>query len=217
VNFGFADGQGAQFANNNPGGQPFQLREGSNLLERSIGANVTLFGGGRIGSTQLDVFLSALRNNNLLRILAEPNLATISGKEAEFLAGGEFPIPVPQAGGGGNAAITVEYKQFGVRLTFIPVVLGDGKIRIQGTAEVSDLDFSRSVSIGGFSIPSLTKRNVSTTIELNEGQTFAVAGLLNNRVTASKQAVPLLGDIPVLGALFRASGTSGTRPSWSCW
>ncbi|MDB5294414.1 MAG: flp pilus assembly protein secretin, partial [Phycisphaerales bacterium] len=203
VNFGFADGK-SHFANNSPGGAPFGLGDGTGTLTRSAGTSVTLFGGGQIGSAAFDVFLSALRNNNLLRVLAEPNLATLSGKEAEFLAGGEFPIPVPQAGGSGNAAITVEYKQYGVRLTFTPVVLGDGKIRVQGTAEVSDLDFTRSVAIGGFSIPSLTKRTVSTTIELSEGQTFSLAGLLNNRVTASKQAIPLLGDIPVLGALFRS-------------
>lgn len=203
VNFGFADGTG-HFANNVPGGGPYALQDGTGTLTRSAGAAVTMFGGGQIGSAQFDVFLSALRNNNLLRVLAEPNLATLSGKEAQFLAGGEFPIPVPQSGGSGNAAITVEYKQFGIRLSFIPVVLGDGKIRIQGTAEVSDLDFSRSVALGGFSIPSLTKRTVSTTIELAEGQTFSLAGLLNNRVTTSKQSVPLLGDIPVLGALFRS-------------
>jgi pilus assembly protein CpaC len=152
----------------------------------------------------LDVFVTALRQNNLLRVLAEPNLTAISGQEASFLAGGEFPIPVPQAGGSGNAAITVEYKQFGVRLNFVPVVMGDGKIRLKVSPEVSDLDFSRSVTLQGFSIPSLTKRNVTTTIEMSEGQTFAVAGLLNNRVTSSKHVVPVLGDIPVLGALFRS-------------
>jgi pilus assembly protein CpaC len=204
VNFGFGGTNGVEFGNNVPGGGPFAVNEGIGNLTRVAGANVTLFGGGRIGSTNFDIFLSALRNNNLLRVLAEPNLATLSGKEAQFLAGGEFPIPVPQSGGSGNAAITVEYKQFGIRLSFVPVVLGDGKIRVQGTAEVSDLDFSRSVALGGFSIPSLTKRTISTTIELSEGQTFALAGLLNNRVTTSKQAVPLLGDIPVLGALFRS-------------
>jgi pilus assembly protein CpaC len=205
VNFGFADGHAGSLGSNVPGGGPF-AKGSVGSLTSSVGANVTLFGGGRIGSTEFDIFLSALRNNNLLRVLAEPNLSTVSGKEAQFLAGGEFPIPVPQSGGagGGGTAITVEYKQFGVRLSFTPVVLGDGKIRLQGTAEVSDLDFTRSVALNGFSIPSLTKRTVTTTIELNEGQTFAVAGLLNNRVTATKQAVPLLGDVPVLGALFRS-------------
>jgi pilus assembly protein CpaC len=204
VNFGFNDGQSG-FGNNVPGGGPYGIN-GTTVgnLSRSIGAGVTLFGGGRVGNADFDILVTALRNNNLLRVLAEPNLSTMSGKEAKFLAGGEFPIPVPQAGGGGNAAITVEYKQFGIQLTFVPVVLGDGRIRINGTAEVSDLDYSRSVTLSGFVIPSLTKRTVTNTIELQEGQTFAVAGLLNNRVTANKQAVPLLGDIPVLGALFRS-------------
>jgi pilus assembly protein CpaC len=137
-------------------------------------------------------------------VLAEPNLIAMSGQEASFLAGGEFPIPVPQDGGDGSSTITIDYKQFGVKLDFVPTVLGDGKIRLKVEPEVSDLDFSRSVSFGGFVIPGLTKRTVSTTIELSEGQTFAVAGLLNNRVVASKDVTPLLGDLPVLGALFRS-------------
>src|SRR5205085_3550760 len=132
----------------------------------------------------------ALRSKVPPRVLAEPNRTAMSGQEASFLAGGEFPIPVPQAGGSGGTAITVEYKQFGVRLNFLPVVLGDGRIRLKVAPEVSDLDYSRSVSFNGFTIPSLTKRNVITTIELNEGQTFAVAGLLNNRVTATNDVVP---------------------------
>jgi pilus assembly protein CpaC len=169
----------------------------------TINPAVSIFGGGQIGSTALEVFVQAMRTNNLLRVLAEPNLTAISGQDASFLAGGEFPIPVPQAGGGATA-ITVEYKQFGVRLNFLPVVLGDGRIRLKVAPEVSDLDFSRSVSFNGFTIPALTKRNVVTTIELNEGQTFSVAGLLNNRVTATNDVVPLLGDLPVLGALFRS-------------
>ncbi|HEX8912015.1 MAG TPA: type II and III secretion system protein family protein, partial [Humisphaera sp.] len=202
VNFGFADGR-SSFANNQPGGGGFGTGSTAGTLTRAAGAGVTLFGGGAIGNTTFDVLVSALRNNNLLRVLAEPNLSTVSGKEAKFLAGGEFPIPIPQPGGTGST-ITVEYKQFGIQLTFVPVVLGDGKIRLQGTAEVSDLDYSRSVTLSGFVIPSLTKRTVTTTVELQEGQTLAVAGLLNNRITASKAAVPLLGDLPVLGALFRS-------------
>ena len=125
----------------------------------TINPAVSIFGGGQIGSTALEVFVQAMRTNNLLRVLAEPNLTAISGQDASFLAGGEFPIPVPQAGGGATA-ITVEYKQFGVRLSFLPVVLGDGRIRLKVAPEVSDLDFSRSVSFNGFTIPALTKRNV---------------------------------------------------------
>src|SRR6185503_17201497 len=109
--------------------------------------------------------------NNLLRILAEPNLTAISGQEANFLAGGEFPIPVSQGGqsAGGGAAITIEYREFGVKLRFIPVVLGDGKIRLKVAPEVSDLDFTTAVRFNGFVIPGLTSRKVETTIDLGDG------------------------------------------------
>ena len=142
----------------------------------------------------------------MLRVLAEPNLVVYSGARGSFLAGGEFPFPVPQtaSGGGIAAAITVEFKKFGVQLDFTPVVLGDGRIRLKVTPEVSDLDYSRSITLAGTVIPSITKRTLTTEIELAEGQTFAVAGLLNNRTTANKDVTPLLGDVPVLGALFRS-------------
>jgi pilus assembly protein CpaC len=165
---------------------------------------VSLFGAGKIGDTSFEFFIDALRQNNLLRTLAEPNLITMSGKEATFLAGGEYPVPVPQTQGGGGTAITVDYKQFGVRLRFTPTVLGNGRIRLLCNPAVSDLDYTNSVSFNGFVIPSITERTVTTQVELNEGQTFALAGLLNNRVTANKSVTPLLGDIPVLGALFRS-------------
>ena len=191
--------------NSGPGGSPIGgLATGAE--ETTINPAVTLFGAGRFHQTSFEYFVSALRRNNLLRVLAEPNLVVYSGAQGSFLAGGEFPVPVPQtgSGGGGSTAITVEYKQFGVRLDFTPVVLGDGRIRLKVTPEVSDLDFSRSVSFNGFVIPSITKRTLTTEIELAEGQTFSVAGLLNNRVTANKDVTPLLGDVPVLGALFRS-------------
>lgn len=187
-----------------PGGNPTGgIAAGT--ADTRINPAVTLFGSGKLHQTSFEYFIQALRRNNLLRVLAEPNLVVYSGAQGSFLAGGEFPIPVPQSsGGGGGTAITVEYKQFGVRLDFMPVVLGDGRIRLKVTPEVSDLDFSRSVSFNGFVIPSLTKRTLTTEIELAEGQSFAVAGLLNNRVTASKDVTPLLGDLPVIGSLFRS-------------
>ena len=191
--------------NNGPGGSPIG---GLALGDRDTVINpaVSLFGSGAMHQTTFEYFISALRRNNLLRVLAEPNLVVYSGAHGNFLAGGEFPIPVPQtgSGSGGNSAITVEYREFGVRLDFMPVVLGDGRIRLKVTPEVSDLDFSRSVSFNGFVIPSITKRTLTTEIELAEGQTFAVAGLLNSRVTANKDVTPLLGDVPILGALFRS-------------
>jgi pilus assembly protein CpaC len=178
---------------------------GLSALERTINPSVTLFGSGQIGSTYVDFFVNALRQNNLLRMLAEPNLVAISGQEASFLAGGSFPIPVTQGGGGGaGASITIEFREFGVKLVFVPAVLGDGRIRMRVAPEVSDLDFTTAVRFSGFVVPGLTQRKVNTTIELSEGQTFAIAGLLNNSVTATKDVTPVLGDLPILGALFRS-------------
>jgi pilus assembly protein CpaC len=202
ANFGFTDGL-STFGSNIGQVSPVSQLEGGNIGTQTSPA-VTIFGSGRIGSTAFVGFLSALRQNNLMRVLAEPNLIAISGQEASFLAGGEFPIPVTQGGGSGGSAVTVEYREFGVRLKFIPVVLGDGRIRLKCEPEVSDLDFSAAVRANGFQIPGLSKRKVSTTIELNEGQTFAIAGLLNSSIAASKDVTPLLGDLPVVGALFRS-------------
>ena len=191
--------------NNGPGGTPIGGLSAGNP-NVTIDPSISVFGAGSVGAFNFEFFIQALRQNNLLRVLAEPNLTVISGKQASFLAGGEFPIPVPQSGGagGGSTTITIEYKQFGVRLNFTPVVLGDGKVRLQVTPEVSDLDFTRSVSFNGFVVPSLTKRTLDTVVELQEGQTLALAGLLDHRVTANKNVTPLLGDIPVLGVLFRS-------------
>jgi pilus assembly protein CpaC len=169
-----------------------------------VNPSVTLYGAGQIGNFYLEYFIAALRQNNLLRMLAEPNLTTMSGQEAEFLAGGEFPVPVTQGGGQGGVAVTVEYREFGVRLKFVPVVLGNGRIRMSVSPEVSDLDFTSAVRFNGFVIPGLTTRKVSTVVELADGQTFAIGGLLNNTVTAQKDVTPLLGDLPIVGVLFRS-------------
>lgn len=180
--------------------------QGLNITDpTAINSSVTLYGAGQIGSFYLESFLSALRQNNLLRVLAEPTVTAISGDEASFLAGGSFPIPVPGgASTGGASNVTIEFKEFGVKLNFTPIVLGNGRIRLKVSPEVSDLDFTTAVKFDGFVVPGLTQRKVTTTIELAEGQTFAIAGLLNNNVTASKDVVPLLGDLPVIGALFRS-------------
>jgi pilus assembly protein CpaC len=205
VNLGFTDGR--SFGGSNVGQvNPFGIENtGPNGTAEINLTNpnpaVTLFGTGQIGQTAFAYFINALRSNNLLRILAEPNLIAISGQEASFLAGGEFPIPVSQ---GGDNGISIEYREFGVKLKMTPVVLGDGRIRLKVAPEVSDLDFTTAVRFGGFVIPGLTSRKVNTTIELNEGQTFAIAGLLNNNMTASKDVTPVLGDLPVIGALFRS-------------
>jgi len=145
-------------------------------------------------------FVDALKEDGLIKILAEPTLITLSGEEAYFLAGGEFPVPVPQ--GLGTAAI--EFKDFGVGLTFTPTVLSDGKINIRVAPEVSELDFSTAQVIGGFVVPGLTTRKAATVVEMADGQSFAIAGLLSEAIRTGGAKFPLLGDIPILGALFRS-------------
>lgn len=208
VNFAAASGIG--FGANTIGQiEPFGIMPNSTPPAVSVaapGSNVTAFGQAAVGKTAVDIFISAMRENSLLRVLAEPTLTTTSGQEASFLAGGEVPIPVPQTGGGANgvSVITIDYKKFGVQLKFVPVVLGDGRIRLKVTPEVSDLDETHSITNAGFQIPAFTTRVTSTTVELNEGQTLSLAGLLNTRVNSDTQVTPLLGDLPILGTLFRS-------------
>ena len=154
--------------------------------------------------TNWTMFIDALKEEGMLKVLAEPTLITLSGKSANFLAGGEFPIPVPQSIGVGTT-ITIEYKPFGVGLNFSPTVLSSKKISMQVAPEVSELDFSRAVTISGFVVPAITTRRVSTVIELADGQSFAIAGLLAEQIREDIVKFPLLGDIPVLGALLRSS------------
>ncbi|HBB16941.1 MAG TPA: hypothetical protein DCZ97_08030 [Syntrophus sp. (in: bacteria)] len=149
-------------------------------------------------------FIDALKDEGLLKVMAEPTLITMSGKSANFLAGGEFPIPVPQTSGTGTT-LTVQYKPFGVGLNFSPVVLNSKKISMQVAPEVSDLDFSNAIQMSGFVIPALTTRRVATTVELGDGQSFAIAGLLKDNVREVVSKFPLLGEIPILGALFRST------------
>jgi pilus assembly protein CpaC len=131
----------------------------------------------------------------------------LSGEEASFLAGGEFPIPIVQSSGGAGGssnAVTIQYKEYGVRVTFRPVVLGDGTIRLNTAPEVSNLSDVGAVVISGFRVPALITRKAETTLELNSGQTFAMAGLLQNTTEAQNSRVPGLGDLPILGPLFRS-------------
>ena len=169
----------------------------------SVSPLATLLAG--FPQADLELFIQALAENQYLRILAEPNLVALSGEEASFLAGGEFPIPIVQGTtAGGGTSITIQYKEFGVRLGFSPTVLGGGKIRLHISPEVSDLSDVGAVEIEGFSVPSVLTRRSETTLELNSGQTFAMAGLLNRSTSARNSRVPLLGDLPVLGPLFRS-------------
>ena len=154
----------------------------------------------------LDVTLSALETKGLIRRLAEPDLVALSGDTASFLAGGEFPVPTAQSSGaGGVPIITTEFKPFGVKLTFVPTVLAGGIINLRLVPSVSELDFTQAVQTSGFTIPSITKREARTTIELRDGQSFAIAGLLQARNQRDISQLPWIGSVPVLGALFRSA------------
>lgn len=169
----------------------------------TAGSLVTLFAG--FPRADFELFLQALTENQYLRVLASPTLVALSGEKAEFLVGGEYPIPVVQGGGGGGStSVTIEYKEYGIRLLFEPTVLGDGTIRLKASQMVSDLSDVGSVTVEGFSIPALTTRKVETTLELNSGQTFAMAGLLKHTVGATTSRIPGFGDLPILGPLFRS-------------
>jgi pilus assembly protein CpaC len=158
------------------------------------------------GGTSVDVMVNALETKGLVRRLAEPDLVALSGDTASFLAGGEFPIPVAQSSNVGAPTITVDYKPFGVELTFMPTVLANGIINLRLAPSVSELDFVNAVRISGFDIPALSKRQAKTTIELRDGQSFAIAGLLQNESRGDISQLPWIGSVPVLGALFRSSG-----------
>lgn len=149
---------------------------------------------------QLQTFIKALVDNTLLKILAEPNLVAISGETAQFLVGGEFPYPVSQ----GLNQVTAEFKEFGIQLNFTPVVRGPGRIRLRVNPVVTQLDFSVSAIIGGFPVPGLRSRSSETTVELASGQMIAIAGLLSEEVSARAQNIPGIGEVPILGALFRS-------------
>jgi len=147
--------------------------------------------------------IEALQTKNLLQILAEPNLIAINGKEASFLAGGQFPFPIVQPGQG-FTAVTISFKEFGVRLQFTPVIMPNGNIHLKVAPEVSTLDFADALTISGFTIPALSTRKAETEFELQDGQSFVIAGLMDNRVTDIYNKIPGLGDIPILGNFFRS-------------
>jgi len=151
----------------------------------------------------LGAVIQALQTKNLLQILAEPNLIAVNGKEASFLAGGEFPFPIVQPGQG-FTAVTIQFKEFGVKLKFTPLIEPNGNIHLRVVPEVSTLDFANSLTISGFTIPALSTRRADTEFELQDGQSFVIAGLMDNRVTNIVNKIPGLGDIPVLGNFFKS-------------
>jgi pilus assembly protein CpaC len=149
--------------------------------------------------------LEALEGNQVAEVLAQPNIVAANGKEASFLAGGQFPYPTVQgSGAGGVGAISIQFQEYGVRLNFIPTVTPRGTIRLQVAPEVSTLDFTNGIEIGGFDVPGLDVRKVDTEVELADGQSFAIGGLLNNTDNEAYQKIPFLGDIPIIGKFFQS-------------
>jgi pilus assembly protein CpaC len=175
----------------------------------AAGPNTTAFG--IFPKSDFAIILRALRKNSLLSIMAEPNLVALSGHRASFLAGGQFPIPVPQGGGALTNNVTIQFKDFGVQLDFVPYILDDDTIRLSVTPEVSSIDFSLGTTlvVGGSPVPGLNTRRTSTTVELQQGQTLAIAGLLDVEMQATTNRIPGLGDLPYIGPLF--SNTSHQR------
>jgi pilus assembly protein CpaC len=157
------------------------------------------------GHGSLSALITALEQKGLIRRLAEPNLIALSGETARFLAGGEFPVPVPSTTSSGAPTVTIDYKKFGVELSFVPTVLSRGQINLRMEPTVSEPDFTNTVVISGTVVPSLTVRTTRTTVELRDGQSFAIAGLLQTKNTRAISQVPWIGSVPVLGALFRSS------------
>jgi pilus assembly protein CpaC len=160
----------------------------------------------------LGATIEALVVQGLVEVLAEPNVLAANGKQASFLAGGEYPYPVVQGlSGGVGGSVTILFKEFGVRLNFIPTITPRGTIRLQVAPEVSSLDFTNAVEISGFQIPSIDVRRVKTEVELSDGQSFAIGGLLDNRETQTFQKIPFIGDIPILGKFFQSISKNKTN------
>ena len=191
--------QGANVVNliPDPFGLPNSLVKEFAVQGRGVNS---LFGGFQAGNFDINFIIDALETEGVLSILAEPNLTTQSGEPAYFLAGGEYPVPTLDDG-----QVVIEFKEFGVSLEFTPVVLSNGQINMRIKPEVSQLSSNGAITLQGFNIPALSTRRVETTVELGSGQSFAIAGLLQNSVTHDLEKFPWLGDIPVLGALFRSS------------
>jgi pilus assembly protein CpaC len=187
----------------NPATGQFITQAGSAINFSGLGAGKTTLGFlGNLFGIDIGAALDLAENNGLVSMLAEPNLTALSGETASFLAGGEFPIPISQSLG----TVSVEYKQFGVSLAFTPTVLADGRISMRVRPEVSQLSSEGAVTLNGFTIPAVTTRRTETTVELGSGQSFMISGLMQNTNTNSIDKAPGLGDVPVLGALFRSTG-----------
>ncbi|MCJ2164425.1 MULTISPECIES: type II and III secretion system protein family protein [unclassified Pseudodesulfovibrio] len=173
-----------------------------NLTDR-----INFTGGYRSGSTTIHGMIDALKSNGLVRMLAEPNLTCISGESAEFLVGGEVPIPMP----GSLGTIAIEYKPYGIGLKFTATVMNSGRINLQVNPEVSELDYSKSVPVAGYEVPTISTRRANTVVELGDGQSFVIAGLISDSLKENSHKFPGLGEIPVLGALFSSKDFSSNK------
>lgn len=202
VNLGAFNPTGTDFIFSTLGGLIFPIRDtGGNVIGSTSPTSANVTGGFGIGGGKMRGALDVLSQNQLAKILAEPTLTCISGQEADFLAGGEFPVPVPQQ----NNTVTIEFKKFGVQLGFRPEVLKSGNIRMNVAPEVSEMDFQIAVVIQGFTVPGLKTRRAKTQLEVKDGESFVIAGLFRDDINHQVAKLPLLGDIPILGALFRST------------
>lgn len=189
---------GGTNTNNNSGAQQNSL---AGTIPGTSEQNGAMLFGFNAGSVEVGVLLEALESKGVIRTLAEPNLTTLSGQEAKFLAGGEYPVPVSQSDG----RVTVIYKPFGIELNFIPRVLDDKLINLELEAAVSSIDPTNGIELNAFRIDAFKRRETSTTVEMRDGESFAIAGLLKDDFRDLNGQVPWLGDIPILGALFRSA------------
>ncbi len=202
------DSMGFFFGRNDPGATQFAIGGTANALAFLGGGEVVAPSSGNGGFSIVQAntsgvltALTALRSNGFAHVLAEPSLVSLSGQSATFLAGGEFPFPSRAR----DNEVTVEFKEFGVRLQLTPTVLDDDRIMLKVAPEVSELDFGRAVETGGVSVPALNVRRTDTTIQLGDGESFIISGLVSSQVLQNVDRIPGLGDLPVLGALFRAT------------
>ena len=154
------------------------------------------------GSDELQVMIHAMMSNGVLRVLAEPNVVAASGQEAEFLSGGEIPVPIASSGTTGGSTVTIEWKEFGVKVKFVPTIVDSNVVNLQISPEVSSLDFGNGIEINGFKVPALRSRKAKTTVELRDEETLVIGGLLMEEETNVRSRIPVLGHIPILGYLF---------------
>jgi len=209
-----SESYGINFAGS-PGGYPFSVKTGATSAPTVTGINPTTLS---LSDTLSMLFfdphlniestLQDLASKAILQILAEPNVLALNGHQASFVSGGEFPYPTLQGGGAGVGQITIQFRQFGVQIQFLPTITPRGTIRLHVAPEVSSLDYADALTVSGFTIPALTTRKVDTDVELQDGQSFAIAGLLDQRTTDSWSRIPGLADIPLIGKLFTAKSTS---------